>query len=273
MDTLELTSVINEQSSRVINSLVDGTHTLEMFSELCDSMNKIDNIKFAINLDENILDDIYSVYNTISLILRSVPQMGKLLIEIGDDYYHQHTDKITGKKYTCMYHLEKLQAHILMAGIISCHESIANKLENKLILKNTVTALFHDVGKKRCCIYYKDGVIGYPFHGEMGCGIMLNVWCDELANFFTQTEWQNMCRAISVHMCGYHETDKSFRHTKYKWKLLSLENSSVKEHLVRLSMSDHFAGIKSKKAKEDPIVYINSRKDFEENIFSNVLIM
>ena len=269
MDILELTSVINEQSSQLINSLVDGTHTLDVFSKLFNNMNKIDNIELAINLDENLLDDVYSVYNTISLILRSVPAMGALLIDIGDDYYHQHTNKDTGKKYTCIYHLEKLQAHILMASIISCHESIANKLGNKLTLKNTVTALFHDVGKKRCCIYNKDGAIGYPFHGEMGCGIMLNVWCSELENFFTQTEWQDMCRTISVHMCGYHETDRSYRHTQYKWKLLSLENNNVKEHLVTLSMGDHFAGIKSKKAKEDALNYVNSRKDFRESIFKD----
>lgn len=260
----ELVSNINDKCESFIKDLTSNELDEEKFSVLLGCINSIQDTSLVVDFKAEIISQMLVVYQKISEIIKKVPTLGVLLIGLGDDYYHQRTDKDTGKKYSCPHHLEKLQSHVLIASVIACNRSIQKSMDDHTIIKNTLTALFHDVGKKECCIYYKDGAIGYPFHGEMGCGVMLNVWCKELEEFFTKDEWEDMCRAICVHMCGYHETDETRRHTKYKWKLLSLENKNVKNSLLTLSVSDHFAGIKSPKVKEDPNIYINSRIIFEE---------
>lgn len=255
---------IDKAVEKFIFRLVD--HNVETFSEsiseLLELMNEIPDIKSVISPNVKLVEKMVGTYETISDILTvNSHSLGNLLIGIGDNHYHQHTDT-DGIKYSCQYHMEKLQSHLMMASLIVCHEFYNHTSDDDIALILTFTALFHDVGKKHSCIYHrKEKAIGYPMHGEMGCGVMLSQWDDRYKSWFTREQWEDMCRTISVHMCGYHETDKTRRHVKQKWDMLSTERTLVKTILPFLSIGDHFAAVRSEKVKEDPAVYYASRSD------------
>jgi Ni2+-binding GTPase involved in maturation of urease and hydrogenase len=182
----------------------------------------------------------------------------------------EHIHKITcnGTLYSCDFHNESLFAHLHLAMITSyCHQPKDFSFDDKL--KHCFVALFHDIGKFNCYQLINNGPnkwLGYAFHGEMGCGIMLQAFNHEFEKYFNKKEWQEMSRCISVHMCGYHEFDKNAICTKYKWELLRLENQFVKTALRYLSIADHFSALKDFALSCPNDIFFKSRDEMMDSV-------
>jgi hypothetical protein len=277
--------------AKVIETLSD------LISALIDSPDFEHMKLFEINMDETllILQQIGSILNIPFQILVSDGKiqsmesftLKRMLTDISSEHCHNMT--VDGKKHTCDYHLESLFVHLHLAMLIAIANCPKDETyENKLVL--ALTALLHDIGKRETKTAITVGTnkwIKYPYHGEMGCGILMSIWNDKFLDFITLDKWKIMCRTISVHMCGYHETHKEHPQTLYKWELLRLESTEVQKQLRRLSYGDHFGAVRDESIKENPADFITSRDHFESFIakafdmeefmhkfaFKNIMIM
>jgi len=137
------------------------------------------------------------------------------------------------------------------------------------------TALVHDIGKVPTVqfISKKDGkkFTAFPFHGEMGSGVLANAWSgenDQFADLITQNEWTDICRTICVHMCGYHSIEFEGFDLK-RTELLRAETDLVKHLLLRLSYGDHFGAIRKDELrdKEPHDKFLESRGIFRHLVF------
>lgn len=180
------------------------------------------------------------------------------------EFDNEHIHTTDGHR--CSFHQESLFSHQVMAMLIALDHS--REEDDHLQFIYGLTALLHDVGKKAVVsIFKKIGATGFPFHGEMGSMILQGLYNPEAHSIFvSQEEWEGMCRAISVHMCGYHETSLQKEDTGIKWNQLRLETDFVKQILVILSIADTFAAYpddETRKQKENYTDFMESRRLFK----------
>ena len=181
---------------------------------------------------------------------------------------HLHTIMHKNTEYKCTHHHESLLTHLLSTMLIVYCKMKPHTYSVHAITMYCLTGLLHDIGKLACARFVSTVAnkwISYPFHGEMGSGLLLRAWNTNFEKFFTKNEWTTMARTIHVHMYGYHATDPVLEQTKYKWNLLCSETSEVKDILYFLSQADHFGAIRNE-PDDANIKYIDSRKYFKEAI-------
>src|SRR3989338_8914009 len=108
-------------------------------------------------------------------------------------------------------------------------------------------------------------MLGYQYHGEMGAGILGQMYNSKFAEFFSPTQWEEICRAVCCHMCSYHEIDSSSSNAQFKWSLASSECSEVKAMLPIMSIGDHFGAI-AEETKSEVDDFLESRKQYSATL-------
>lgn len=174
-------------------------------------------------------------------------------------HYHQNVD-FSGVKHSCNFHRESLFTHLHMSALVVACRKILRGEEDLLI--PTFAALLHDIGKPACMHgieFEKSKSIAYQFHGELGAGMIGQIYNDKFAEFINKPDWENMCRLICVHMCSYHATDFTTFSSKYKTSLARLETPNIQKMLVDMSMGDHFGAFRSEDHTESPSKFVDSR--------------
>lgn len=174
------------------------------------------------------------------------------------------------KHYCHSYHKEDLFTHLHLACFVSLAYAIKQKSDitsNELMIISGI-ALLHDIGKPGCVSLVKESsFVEFPFHREMGCGILQQLWSPNFGEPFTKDIWDIMCRTICVHMCEYHDYDNNNEATKYKWAMLAIENASVKQYLKYLSVGDYNSRIRGDDiCIPDHARHMSSIEDFYKKI-------
>lgn len=181
-----------------------------------------------------------------------------------------HTRKINSIEYICSYHQESLFTHLHLACLVTLAFIIKNKhdVSTQELIKYSTISYLHDIGKPGSLyLIKKKKWTSFPFHGEMGAGLLLQLWTKEFGTPYTKELWEEICRTITVHMCGYHSYDSKNPETKYKWNILSTENPTIKENLYFLSFGDHYGALPDETVENiDDEVFISSRQDFINTI-------
>lgn len=188
--------------------------------------------------------------------------LGEILLDISAEHHHNDGE------HSCDFHTESLISHLFFA-MFKTMEQFPSSMTFKQRVQNAVTALLHDVGKPACksrLKFKEKKVIGFPFHGEMGSGILLKCWNYGFAPYFSKEEWEVMARTVAVHMCGYHETDLKGEQAVYKLPLLRFEQSDVKRALYWLSYGDTFGAVPDPSVAEPVVPFIKSRQPFLDDI-------
>jgi hypothetical protein len=177
-----------------------------------------------------------------------------------------HSTKIETENYICSYHQEDLFTHLHLACLITLAFVIKRKYDvsTQELIKYATVAYLHDVGKPGSLVLIKKKKwTSFPFHGELGAGILSQLWSSDFGAPYTEDVWEEICRTIAVHMCGYRSHDCQNVETKYKWNMLGTEKPSVKENLYFLSFGDHFGALPEKTVESvDDKEFILSRKNF-----------
>jgi energy-coupling factor transporter ATP-binding protein EcfA2 len=164
---------------------------------------------------------------------------------------HGHTLINTkGEEYKCSFHVEPLAMHLLLSMLFMIDKASEENDNIDYMMRNGITGLFHDIGKlvaKKMSENGKMKVSGFPAHGEIGSYMLIQLWNEELTEFFTKKQWEELCRVVATHMCGYHceaTCKKELDYfSEYKWSLLRIENTNVKNALYKLSFADSFSAI------------------------------
>lgn len=264
---------IDIRSIKFINKLINNDFNLIKFLNDINLMNSFisfDETKFENNI--HILHGVCEFLNIpiSTLIIKNKIQsieettFGDILIEISKK--NCHNEILDGKLHKCCFHQESLITHSLFA-MLKTIENLPNSMSDKRKIQLAITALLHDVGKYGCTSFskYKNFcVTAFPFHGEYGAGILIKLWHDGFYKFFDKNEWEDLVRTVSIHMCGYKETDMKTVQAKFKCDLFSIENHIVKENLYWLSFGDKFGACPE--VKEDSTLFITSRESFKNNI-------
>ncbi|AYV78570.1 MAG: hypothetical protein Edafosvirus18_19 [Edafosvirus sp.] len=304
-----LTSILSLNEKNIAETLETYKVFLKDFPDLIHT--KINNLKtLTISPYLKQIGVLLQIKFNIYVVKKGLQEMkevdfASILKEISNHNIHKVTVK--GQVYKCDFHIESLLAHLILAMLTTMAylpEALADapkvstdvpevstdvpevstdvpveeiKEEEKKLSKHVLygfTALLHDIGKYSCVgiLNIKDKKwTQFPFHGEMGSGIIQQAYNDEFAKLISKAEWEYIARTICVHMCGYHEHNPHLAQTKYKWSLLQLESSNVKEMLSILSVADHFAGIKKRGEvhEVDYKSFIESRDTFKKSITSS----
>lgn len=177
---------------------------------------------------------------------------------------HVHSEMRKGKLYVCDYHQESLFLHLHLAMMVT-FSRVPFDMPFDEMLRYAFIALVHDIGKVKTVdiIKIKDyHWTRFSGHGEIGSGILSMIWNHDFEKYFTKIVWENICRTVAVHMCGYHETNPDSIQAKYCWNLLKLENENVKDNLYYLSIADHYGAI-PKEPHHDHTEFDCSRNDFK----------
>jgi len=164
----------------------------------------------------------------------------EIISEIRTEHFHKRGD------YVCSFHTESLWVHSLMSmvNMLREYEVITEMIGVKLDpFFLALLGFLHDIGKVGALctmtIGYGDDsekVTGYPYHGELGSGILSGLYHPDFP--IKREEWSYLCRAIAVHMCGYHASSEADSFNALKWRLYRLESQEVKNLLVHLSVAD-----------------------------------
>lgn len=246
-------------------TLINGTYNIGDYLEAVEEHITIKHIDFNIlknlNVFLNIETQILTIING-NQELRTI-KLGDILLLMAEDHFH----KVSNHK--CKYHDESLLTHSLMC-MLKCIEILPLSMSLYYKTQIAITALFHDVGKMSSKVLIKKDKIAFPFHGEMGSGIMQQLYCVEMNKMFTKVEWETMCRAICTHMCGYHVKDYNSKEAKYKMEMLKFETTDVKQLLYHLSYGDSTAKISSVIEEND---ILDRREKFIENITGDFNIL
>jgi hypothetical protein len=180
-------------------------------------------------------------------------------------HHHQHPSG-----HTCDYHAESLLVHLFCACIESTVYALhQNVTELKELLRIAVTALFHDISKPTCTKFMPfDGqkVIGYPFHGEMACGVLLQFFNNMEDCPFSKEEIVIMTAVIEKHMCGYHAKEFTSIENAYKVNLLRLESGPIKNGLLCMSCGDSGGAFPVFPMKDSKIAKFKSRPEFRRQL-------
>jgi len=260
-----LMSKMDNHTQQFVNTLIDGSYDLPNYLTLFK-----DHITIM-HYDLNILNDIHQFLNIETSYLYvnvetniqeiRIISFGELLNLMGTENVHNDGE------FKCKYHEESLLTHSVLA-MLKCMEIMPLHISPKQKTQIAITALFHDIGKVRCVRKFKkkvNSVTAFPFHGECGSGIMLQLYNDTVSDYFDTKSWEIMCRTIATHMCGYHSKDYTDKDTKYKMDLLRFEIDEVKESLYWLSYGDSYGKI-SKVVENIDIMEL--REQFKESVES-----
>ena len=262
-----------------INSLRTGKGVPENLREILDHLKQFE--RFSVfNLDKTFEQSV-DIYTQISQIV-NVPfeimvqntletfTLGEMLLEISKKHYHQdlesdevrqaHTMKKgkKGKVIGCTFHTEPLIDHLVFASVIAVHQSFISGRSNHLIA--CLSTLLHDIGKVDCIVSYHDKYTGYPFHGEMGAGILSMIYNDDFAKFISHEDWVVMCRSIACHMCSYHSVLSDTFNTLRR-DLNRLETQTVRDCLHCMGHGDTFAAFPE--LEEDAKTKVSQFLDFQ----------
>lgn len=188
------------------------------------------------------------------------------------DYFEEikkndcHNAKVGKECYTCSYHLESLFTHLHIACLTTLAYVITKKTDVSTmeLIKYAAIALLHDIGKPGSLTLIKSKKwTSFPFHGELGSGLLLRLWNNNFGEPFTKIVWEEICRTVCVHMCGYHDHDPNDIDTQYKWNLLTTEHPVVKENLLYLSVGDYFGAIRDDSVScVNKETFLKSRDEF-----------
>jgi hypothetical protein len=255
---------IIEQLFGVINS----NDTELVYAGLCDievssyplialTFNKIGGL---MNVPFNVLCSNGKIMTTKTTTLKSMFDELKLT------HYHQDVE-IDGVKHSCNFHEESLFTHLHMAALVVACQKIVKAEEDLLV--PTFAALMHDIGKPACMHgieFEKSKSLAYQFHGELGAGMMGQIYNDKFAEFINKSDWEDMCRLICVHMCSYHSIDFTTFNSKYKTHLARLESPRIQKLLRDMSVGDHFGAFRAKDHEESPIKFVESRYAYMDAI-------
>ena len=182
----------------------------------------------------------------------------------------QNWHKCTVKNvlYVCEFHQESLFCHLIMTSVASLWYLLMTSVDttNQYGKFITASSLLHDIGKPAAM---DTGIImigdknkrttKYPTHALIG-GLILQKSYSDLFGFSLE-EWDDLCRCITIHMCGYSCTDVNSPMTQSKWFRLSMEKASVKNSLCCLSVGDIIGTIRSDELSKDEELF-NSRNSF-----------
>jgi hypothetical protein len=277
------------------------TETLSSISKICsnirnalnqeNSLDIMDDLKMLFQIIQKnnptfVLNINYEIFIDVFVFLRNVLKckipyvdsknnlttitLNTIIDLISEKHYHQGVPvsnnihvvfKKNCQQINCTYHLESLIEHLIMAMCISVAQASQSNESIESIKLIALTALLHDIGKPSCITQYSK-LMGYPFHGEYGSGILSQFYSDEIAKFISIDDYEVMCRTISVHMCSYHTT------TEDDWAMerrtiAQLEKSSVKHLLNYLSYGDTFGKVSAEKDTDD---FIKSRENYNKHI-------
>lgn len=180
--------------------------------------------------------------------------------------WHSHVHK--HETYLCAYHQEDLFTHLHLACLVTLLFVIDEKHDitnNELLIYATI-AYLHDIGKmgSLTLLQYRKST-SFPFHGEMGAGLLSQLWNPMFGEPFNKNTWEEICRTITIHMCGWTTLEKSDEIAKYKSKILLNELPTVKENLYYLSFGDYYGKINDIN-KIDNDVFMKSKYDFYKSI-------
>jgi hypothetical protein len=250
---------INEKSVLFAQSLIDGTFNLEYLLNVKEfftvshiNTTLLEKIGTFLNISTTYL---YVDTNTNTNEKRSIT-FGELLLMMND---HDPHDSRNNNGCSCAFHRESLLTHSIFA-MLKTYECISRDMPERYMLHISILALFHDIGKIHCVeLLPKKQRIGFPFHGEHGSGIMLQLYVKN--PFFSFTEWENMCRTIATHMCGYHAEDYTTNHTIYRMKLLSFERPRVLYMLQHLMYGDALGKIADASIQMETTDMVLSRRE------------
>ncbi|NBX77525.1 MAG: hypothetical protein EBQ92_13305 [Proteobacteria bacterium] len=257
-------------SARLINRIGDGINIARMITETVASLRVI----LTTELTQTVVAKVKNG-KTEEFVQKEVrTTLNDLFNKIRGE--HCHTTVKKGTTYGCDFHQESLFCHSVLACLFSLwnyysENTIHDHRTARLI---GATALFHDVGKlfTVSCTKIVDGdhtknvtsFKGHALHGQLTLSSMYNE-----AFGFTFQEWESLCRAVGVHMCGYHDTDPNQNlNTRVKWSHLSFETLPVKEILQFLSVGDKLGAIPipSIYNYENDLNFLDSRNKFKSFI-------
>lgn len=188
------------------------------------------------------------------------------LIDIEKYDFH----KLTTTNNGCPFHTEDLFTHLHL----TCFTTLFFLLKLKPdittfeLMKHAVISLLHDIGKPSCLkIVPENNYVSFPFHGELGAGMLLQLWASNFPEPFTKNVWEEICRTICIHMCGYKSIDFEKKDISDKMMVLSYETQTVKDNLLHLSYGDYFGSIKKDSFNcVSPQTFIESRNKFKKII-------
>jgi hypothetical protein len=272
METITCGKYIKEiDLEMIIMNFINAVNNNEFSSaKKCEEYKTIDTHELTLMVCEiiNILNEEFNIW----IVQKEIQQMKKtnfahILSEISKE--HTHKFMKNGTEYACP-HYESLGTHLLTAMTIMF--ACTNDVESDVRLSLCTTALLHDIGKYRTAgmTYGKHNYSQYPFHGELGAGILLQAWTlDGMGKYFNKETWEEMSRTVSMHMCGYSENDASREQTQFKWNLLANESGNVKNMLFYMSMADRFGTIKTdgeSEGRNNDDKFKNSREEFKNSL-------
>lgn len=237
----------------LFRAMMSGENLEEAFDELWTEAHTLlpEEITLENNMEVLLLIGQFLNIESAPVVMRQNGTQKLVSSKIGDlfwnefDESHIHTDG----DYSCGYHEESLFSHLVMAMLIAINGSKKDDEHTQFLCG--LTALLHDVGKKAVVSHHewiqaetknKIRATGFPFHGEMGALVLQGLYNPTTFDqFVTRKEWEDICRVLAVHMCGYHDTTPQDPYTQVKWNQLRLENDQVKQILIHLSVADTYA--------------------------------
>ena len=188
--------------------------------------------------------------------------------------HNTHTLRENGVDYICGWHKETVFQHSIMSMLISIQHF--GKIDEHFAMLVAFTNLVHDIGKIECVETHNIGgkaFIGYPFHPELAAGFLMEIYNKEFCKIIPYNEWEAMCRAVNIHMNGYHLDDIENVQNRIKWYLFRLESHLTKMLLYHLSIGDTLGHLTYEHIVEDTKKFLESRKliaDFMTKDFSSV---
>jgi hypothetical protein len=270
IDELNLDNVfkhIDNYCIEFINTLINGNFNLEKFINNVSPVIKFDLDKFKqkeLNLYNittflNIPFNVWIIKNGI----QSVDELtfGDLLKNICEKNCHNEGE------YKCIFHNESLISHSIFA-MLKCADHFSSKIAKKKQIQLMIIALLHDIGKFTCTCFTEWNelkVTSFPFHGECGAGVLINLWNKGFEDFFDRSDWESLVRTISIHKCGYNETTTNSNDNKFKHTLLCAESIKVKDNMYWLSIAD-IEGSCYKSKEEYLKFHIPFREEFRKAI-------
>jgi len=288
----DIESIVNDLFESYMKE--DLEKTVESISQIVYSktiLNIIDKLKLGkIKRDQiitiaNIFSEIGKICNVSFDIFESdgitqkmsTTSFYNILETISKTHTHQGYNN-KGTIHNCAYHIESLFVHLHLASLIVVINSILKGDSQQESIIIGLIALLHDIGKpsmSKPITINKTGspvenAISFPFHGEIGAGIIGMAWNPNFNKFFTIEEWNNISRVVACHMCSYHETDPIRLHTLLKWDIARLESVNVKNMLLKMSYGDFFGSVRDPSvfSEREIVEFMQSRKVYKEYIDS-----
>ncbi len=238
----------------------DYTPIISAFAQI----GKFFNLKFAV-LDVSAQIQIMNV-TTFAEIFKQIQKMNVHQNVDSASYEVAYPKVVKEPICQCIYHQEELFDHLHICAIVA---GITAHRNGQNVFNAMLVALFHDIGKPSCIRIFDKGHIGYPYHGEYGSMILSRLYNPDFAKFISKTDYETMCRAISIHMCSYHITDFQSNWNQERVNSTRIESDNVKQILMNLSYGDVFAAISPLNNSE---AFIKTRVDYLEMISSDFVM-